>query len=160
MVVHARQDDRDDHGELLPITVDGLRGLAAGPPVSVPVVDDDPPPVVSVGAAETTASPLLPVAVALPVRLDRATTATSSSTSGPRWALASTTVPAGSRTAELQLTVPVGTPQDRPRQVPVRVDGADPTVLVVHPPSQTRAEAVRAAFAAVTWPRLRLPHLF
>ncbi|KQW53504.1 hypothetical protein ASC77_04275 [Nocardioides sp. Root1257] len=159
-VVDARQDDRDDHGKRLAITVDGLRGLEAGPAVSVPVVDDDPPPVVSVGAARTTASPLLAQTVTLPVRLDRTSdrdlVVDARSPLGP----ASTTVPAGSRTAALQLTVPVGTPRDRVRQIPVRIDGAGTSLLVVRPPTQTRAEAVRAAFAGVTWPQLRLPHLF
>ena len=160
LTVDAPQDARDDHGERLEVTVDGLRGVQAGSPLSVPVVDDDPPPVVSVGATETEASPLLPLTVTVPVRLDRTSDRDVIVDARTRLGPASTTVPAGSRTAELQLTVPVGTPRDGVREIAVRVAGADPGMVVVRPPRQTREEAVRAAFARVTWPRPTLPELF
>ncbi|GAA1767650.1 hypothetical protein GCM10009795_012560 [Nocardioides hankookensis] len=150
--VRAPQDAADDHDRRLDLTLDGLRGVAPGTPVSVPVIDDDPPPVVSVGTAETEASPLLALGATVPVRLDRTSDRDVVVEAHSELGSASTIVPAGALTADLELTVPVGTPQDAVREVAVEVDGGNAGTLVVRPPTRTRTEVVQEVFARVRWP--------
>ncbi|HEU5037068.1 MAG TPA: polysaccharide deacetylase family protein [Nocardioides sp.] len=118
----------------------------------VRVVDDDPPPVVSIGDAAATASPLLPVEAPVTVRLDRRsdrpTRVVVRSDLGP----VRVNVPALSRQATGTLTVPVGA---HGRAVALHAEGAA-AVLTIEPSGRTWLEAARAAAARVRWPDVRL----
>ena len=122
----------------------------------VRVLDDDPHPVVSLSAGSVTASPLLPVAAPVVVRLDRQrdrpTAVVVRSDLGP----VRVTVPAYSRHAAGTLTVPVGA---RGRELALHADGAS-AVLTIEPSPQTWLEAARAAVARVRWPEVTPPRLW
>ncbi len=153
------QDRADEHAERAAYGVAGGRGIQASPPRYLRVVDDDPAPVLALGDTTVAASPLLPTAATVAVRLDRTTDhdveVVAHSPLGP----SRTVVPAGSRSADLTFTVPVGAPRDQVREVRVRV-GAASAVVVVRPPAQTRREAARAAVATVRWPTVSPAPLF
>ncbi|WP_243057312.1 polysaccharide deacetylase family protein [Nocardioides sp. SR21] len=121
----------------------------------VKVVDDDPPPVVSVDDADVTASPLLPTTVAISARLDRPRDRDLPVVVRTRLGNATIVVPAFATKATGSLTVPVGTPDQRVRRIPMR--GA---TLTVRPPEQTWLEAARASVAEVRWPVVRIPPTF
>ncbi|WP_345518081.1 polysaccharide deacetylase family protein [Nocardioides conyzicola] len=154
------QDDADLHAARSSVGVSGGTGIQPSAPVRLHVVDDDPAPVVSLGDAEVDASPLLPTQVDVPVRLDRTTDHDVEVVGHSSLGRVETVVPAGSQEAVLVFTVPVGTPRDEVQEVRVRVPGAAPATVVVRPPAQTRAEAVRSALATVRWPVVTLPSLF
>ncbi|WP_051552272.1 polysaccharide deacetylase family protein [Nocardioides sp. URHA0020] len=160
------QDHVDDHGRRTTVTVTRAHGAVAGPPLELPVVDDDPAPVVRLGGARVEASSVLPTPVRLTVRLDRASdrdvaVEVRSSVLGTARVL----LAAGSRTAYVELTAPVGTPDQPVRRVPVtvvRATGAAAgaaAVVVVRPPATDRATAAREALDAVVWPRAPMRQL-
>ena len=136
----APQDRTDERPEDVTVFADTV----------VRVLDDDPHPVVSLSAGSATASPLLPVAAPVSVRLDRPsdrpTRVVVRSDLGP----VRVTLPALARHAAGTLTLPAGA---RGRQVSLHADGAS-AVLTVRPSPQTWLEAARAAVAEVRWPTL------
>lgn len=136
----APQDRVDEGPEEVPILGDTV----------VRVLDDDPRPVVSLSTGSVTASPLLPVAAPVSVRLDRPSDrpirVVVRSDLGP----VRVTVPAFSRHAAGTLTVPVAA---RGRELALHADGAS-AVLTIKPSPQTWLEAARAAVAQVRWPAL------
>lgn len=154
------QDEADQHAARSVVGVTGGAGVQATAPIQLRVVDDDPAPVVSLADATVDASPLLPTQVAVAVRLDRTTDRDLEVVARSPLGRVRTVVTAGTLSAELVLTVPVGTPSDDEREVAVRVSGTTPATVVVRPPTQTRAEAVRSALATVRWPVLTVPRLF
>ncbi len=157
--LRVEQDLADERPERAAYGVVDGRGIQAGAPRYLRVVDDDPAPVVALGDATVTASPLLPTVAAVGVRLDRATDRDVEVVAHSRLGPARTVVAAGSRSADLTFTVPVGTPRDRVREVRVRIRGGS-AVIVVRPPMQTRQEAVRSAVATVHWPSVSTVPLF
>ena len=135
-----------------------FRDMQAERQALVRVVDDDPPPAVSIDDAAVAASPLLPVAARVVVRLDRERDRdlplVVRSDLGP----VRVVVPAFARHATGTVTVPVGRPRDAVQQVALHAAGAHAT-LTIRPPAQTRREAGLAAIAGVRWPTVRLSGL-
>ncbi|MGY2704193.1 MULTISPECIES: polysaccharide deacetylase family protein [unclassified Nocardioides] len=123
----------------------------------VRVVDDDPPPVVSVVDATVTASPLVPVAATVAVHLDRPrdrpTRVVVRSDLGP----ARITVPAFSRHGVGTVSVPATA---RGREVALHAAGASSATLTIEPSGRTWLEAARAAVARVRWPDVRVRPIF
>lgn len=158
--VRVPQDRDDEHGERLAIRLDRPRGVRLAGPTSVGVVDEDPAPEVTLETSPVVASPLGEVTARVGVHLDRASDRDLEVVARSPLGRASVTVPAGWRAAELTFPVPVGTPRDAVREVPVRLVGGASATLVVRPPTRTRAEAARALVAGLSWPRLVLPTLF
>ena len=156
------QDEVDEHGERATVQVVGARGAVAGAPLELPVVDDDPPPVVEVSGTKVVASPIVPTPVRLGIRLDRASdrnvTVRVRSPLGP----ARSVIAAGATTGEVTLSVPVGTPDQRVRAIPVDAvpaRGAAPgagAAVVVSPPTVDRETVGRQASASVVLPATTL----
>lgn len=125
------------------------------PGAVVRVLDDDPPPVVSIDDAGVTADPLLPTPATIVVRLDRMSDRPTPVVVRSELDPTRVVVPPLTRQATGTLEVPVGTPREPVRDVDLRVPGSAAT-LTVRPPEQTRPEAVREAVAQVRLPVIRL----
>lgn len=122
------QDRTDEVVEELTTKVYGGRGVqpAMVAQALVRVVDDDPPPVARVVAAEVTADPLLTTVARLDVRLDRPSDRPVRVVVRSALGRASAVVEAGARASTLTLPVPPGAPRDGDQQLPARI------VRVVH----------------------------
>lgn len=166
--MRTRADALDEPAEDLTFKVFGGRGVQPALVTQglVRIADDDPGAVVDLVGAAVRTSPLLETSVRLGVRLDRVSgwdVRVTISTPAGRRAL---TVPAGSHTAGATIALPPGTPTGPVRNLPLRLvrvrhaEAGAAARLVVRPPTQTRAEAVREALGSVRWPNLRLPALF
>ena len=157
----ARQDRTDEAPEDVTVEVYGGRGVQPAPVhrALVRVVDDDPPPVVSLRDAAVTASPLGPTVVPVQVSLDRSRDRdlplVVRSDLGPIRVV----VPAHARRATGSVTVPVGRPRDDVREVGLHVAGA-PATLTVRPPTLTWRAAAQQAVAGVRWPVVPGARLF
>ncbi len=123
------------------------------------VVDDDPRPVVSLRDATVTASPLVPVPASFDVRLDRQRDRPLRVVVHTGHGRIQVVVPAHSTRATGSLSVPVGTPRQKVRNIALRAEGATAT-LTVRPPEQTYAEALHDLFDHVDWPRPTVGLLF
>lgn len=151
------QDRVDEHGERVAVQVVGGRGVRPGRALDLHVVDDDPAPAVRLGSTRVTASPVVSTIVSLPVRLDRVTDrGVAVTVSGPL-GRAVGRVDAGSRTGEVLLTVPVGSPADTTQQLTihvVRVTHATPSAdgtVEVSPPTVDRLFAEPQRLPALGW---------
>lgn len=164
--LRVEQDLADERPERAAYGVVDGRGIQAGAPRYLRVVDDDPAPVVELDGAEVESSPLLPTVVPVSVRLDRTTDRDVEVVVRTRLGQARGVIVSGGREGTVQLTVPVGTPDQRVHTVPMTVAHADQATagasatLVVHPPEIDRETAVRRALNAVVWPRATLIGLF
>lgn len=164
--LRVEQDRADEHAESPVVGVAGGHGILPAAPRHLRVVDDDPAPVVRLGAAEVTASPLLLTRVPVAVRLDRSTDRDVTVVVRSRLGRATGVVTTGTRSGEVVLTVPVGTPDQAVRDLRVVVARADHAVagepgrLVVRPPAVDRATAARQAFDSVVWPTVSVAGLF
>jgi peptidoglycan/xylan/chitin deacetylase (PgdA/CDA1 family) len=160
------QDRADEHGERATYGVTGGRGIQASAPRSLRVVDDDPAPVVRLDGAEVEASPLLPTVVPVVVRLDRTTDRDVEVVVRTGLGRSSGVITTGTREGTVQLTIPVGTPDQHVRELSMTVSRAShatpgaTATLVVRPPTVDRATAVRRALSTVRWPQVRLAGLF
>jgi peptidoglycan/xylan/chitin deacetylase (PgdA/CDA1 family) len=159
------QDRADEHGERAIFGTTGGKGTLPSAARSVRVLDDDPAPVVRADDVTAVASPLIRTVVRVPVRLDRTTDRDVSVLIRTRLGEGRAVIAAGGRAAEAQLTIPVGTPDERVRELPIRIIDAPhatlgaPATLVVRPPAVDRGTAARQALAAVTWPALSVEGL-
>jgi len=164
--LRVEQDRVDEHAERATYGVTGGQGIQASAPRQLRVVDDDPAPVVLLDDTAVDASPVLPTTVPVAVRLDRTTDRDVEVVVRTRFGRASGIVTTGTREGVVQLTVPVGTPDQKVRAVPVTVvraghatPGASAT-LMVRPPAVDRATAIRRALRSVAWPRMPTAGLF
>jgi hypothetical protein len=160
------QDPVDRHADVLAVHAAGDRGTKSGGSLELRIVDDDPPPAVRLQVGDVTASPLLPTLVPVTVRLDRASDRDVTVVLRSRLGRVSAVMGAGTRAGQVELAVPVGTPDQQVREIPVTVVRADnaeaagaSATLVVRPPTVDRATAARQALGAVTWPPMTLDWL-
>jgi peptidoglycan/xylan/chitin deacetylase (PgdA/CDA1 family) len=160
------QDPVDRHADVLAVHAAADRGTQTGGSLELRIVDDDPPPAVRLLGGDVTASPLLPTRVPVTVRLDRTSDRDVAVVVRSRLGRVSAVIAAGTRVGEVELTVPVGTPDQQVREIPVTVVRADhaeaagaSATLVVRPPTVDRATAARQALGAVTWPPMTLDWL-
>jgi hypothetical protein len=114
---------------------------------------------VTIDDATVTASPLLPATAAIDVHLDRQRDRDLPVVVRTALGTAEVVVPAFSKHATGTLTVPVGRPNQKVREVGMRANGAGAT-LTIRPPEQSWLEAARAATAQVRWPQVPLIWLF
>jgi peptidoglycan/xylan/chitin deacetylase (PgdA/CDA1 family) len=160
------QDRADEHAERAAFGVSGGRGIQPAAPDYLRVVDDDPAPVVRLDDAEVVASPVLPTVVGVTARFDRTSDRDVEVVVRSPVGRASGVITAGTGEGIVQLTVPIGTPDQRVRELSMRVYRArhatpgPSATLVVRPPTVDRATAVRRALTRVTWPRLTFRGLF
>jgi hypothetical protein len=159
------QDRVDEHAERAIFGAAGGKGTLPSAARSVRVLDDDPTPVVRADDVTAVASPLIPTVARVPLHLDRPTDRDVSVLIRTRLGEGRAVISAGSRAAEAQLTIPVGTPDQQVRELPIQIIGAThatpdaPATLVVRPPAVDRATAARQALASATWPTVRLEGL-
>lgn len=164
-----RRDGLDEGREEVMLRIMSGSGIEPAyiPQAMVEIIDVDDPPGVGVSAAPVTTAPLLDTVAPVVVRLDhrsgRDVHVLLRVPGGQRWVR----VPAGSMTATLPVTLPPGRAGSPVRRLPVAVVRAvhatasgEPATLVVRPPRQTRAEALRKLAASIPWRVAVLPGLF